>query len=121
VRSLVQIQSPRFQEPKRNTKKHREEPGKAPGNGRERVQARPSKGSPDDPQGLEFQTSIDGYPALGVKGDVPPSPTGPVSQLRWWTGEMYFDLYGPLPYGEIEAVAHSIASASPSGTSTDSG
>jgi hypothetical protein len=78
----------------------------------------PSDESPREPNGLEFPTSVGGHPALGVKGDVPPDPTGPVSQLIWWADGMYFDLYGPVSYAEIEAMATSVASSSASGAST---
>jgi hypothetical protein len=61
------------------------------------------------PEGLEFETTVSGYPALGVKGDIPPQDTGPVSQLIWWTGEMYFDLYGPVSYPQIETAAASMS------------
>ena len=74
----------------------------------------PSDEGPRDPNGSEFATSVDGHPALGVKGDVPPEPTEPVSQLIWWADGMYFDLYGPVAYGEIEAMAKSVASSSAS-------
>jgi hypothetical protein len=67
-----------------------------------------SSAGPREPNGLEFPTSVNGYPALGVRGDIPPDPTGPVSQLQWWTGRMYFDLYGPVPYEEIERTAGSV-------------
>jgi hypothetical protein len=72
----------------------------------------PSTDGSREPNGLEFPTSVNGYPALGVKGDVPPDPTGPVSQLQWWTGSMYFDLYGPVPYEEIEQTAASVPQTS---------
>jgi hypothetical protein len=71
-----------------------------------------SKDASRDPNGLEFTTSVNGYPALGVKGDVPPAPTGPVSQLQWWTGSMYFDLYGPVAYDEISGTAASMLDTS---------
>jgi hypothetical protein len=72
----------------------------------------PSSDGRREPNGLEFPTSVNGYPALGVMGDVPPDPTGPVSQVQWWTGSMYFDLYGPVPYEEIERTAASMPQTS---------
>jgi hypothetical protein len=76
---------------------------------------------PREPNGLEFSTSVAGHPALGVKGDVPSDSTGPVSQLIWWADGMYFDLYGPVPYAEIEAMAKSVASSPGAEASTASG
>jgi hypothetical protein len=60
------------------------------------------------PEGLEFATKVNGYPAIGVKGDVPPTETGPVSQIEWWTGQVLYDLYGPVSYQEIEQVGDSV-------------
>lgn len=70
----------------------------------------PSDEGPREPNGLEFATSVAGHPALGVKGDVPPDATGPVSQVIWWADGMYYNLYGPVPYAAIEAMAKSVAS-----------
>jgi hypothetical protein len=60
------------------------------------------------PEGLEFETTVNGSPALAVRGDVPPQDTAPVSQLIWWTGGMSFDLYGPVAYSQIERAAASV-------------
>ena len=72
----------------------------------------PNKDGPREPEGFEFTTSVNGYPALGVKGVVPPKPADPVSELQWWTGSMYFDLYGPVAYEQIEETATSVPQAS---------
>jgi hypothetical protein len=72
----------------------------------------PNKDSRPDPEGYEFATSVAGYPALGIKGEVPPGSTGPVSLVQWWTGDMFFDLYGPVPYEEIERTAASMPQTS---------
>ena len=64
------------------------------------------------PNGLEFVTSVNGAPALGVKGDVPPAVPGPVSQVQWWEGGISFDLYGPISYDAIAKMAASVPTAS---------
>lgn len=69
----------------------------------------PSNDKGRAPEGLEFSTQVNGYPAIGVKGDVPPTETGPTSQIEWWTGQVLYDLYGPISYEEIERVGDSVA------------
>jgi len=68
----------------------------------------PSADSRPSPNGLEFETDVNGIPALGVKGDVPNTPPAPVSQLKWWTGKLFLDLYGPVTFDVIQQMASAV-------------
>jgi hypothetical protein len=73
------------------------------------------------PEGFEFSTQVNAYPAIGVKGDVPPTETGPTSQVEWWTGQTLYDLYGPVSYAELKQVADSIPISAETQTASGAG
>ena len=68
----------------------------------------PSQDARPAARGLEFDTTVGGYPALGIESASPPPQCGPGSQLKWWTGQMFFDLYGPVSFDDVRLMAESV-------------
>jgi hypothetical protein len=60
------------------------------------------------PRGRATMTTVNGYPGLAIEGPLPHHDTDPVSQVEWWTGTMFFDVYGPVAFQDVRRMADSM-------------
>lgn len=68
----------------------------------------PSTIAPLPASGAETSTTVNGYPGAEIVGPMPHKQLDPVSQIRWWTGSMSYDLYGAVDFQEIREMADSM-------------
>lgn len=63
---------------------------------------------PPPVSGKESSTTVNGYPGFEINAPRPHNEFDPVSQVAWWTGSMFFDLYGGVDFQDVRHMADSM-------------